>query len=625
MKNLSLFLICLVLSVFTFAQSSNSVPNQATSGPKHGNILPSKIIKSTKSHFHNQASQSKSSSRWYNYAFEVDELLGNIGTSSANFIFPDTTINVSYGSTIGTPWIHGIGVILDPTSDWFNSSQPSGTMLISKLDSFQLDSIGFYCFYDRNLGSTITDTLVIQYRITPSTYQYWIAATSSWVSTNYGTDTLMFKSINHDISGTISTNYADNYATIKLPLTATEANDTLANGLNFFKINIPNGLNVPAGNVIDASFTFIPGYTWTAGVDLLANKNTLRFISMEENGDNGGLGTYPSYIKGDWNSSQILPTSWKHTYNNYYPEYGYAASYGYENHWIEFKLTSNAGTTLPTIYTLTVTPDSIPMGGLTDSTTITIVTDTAWTLSCPDTWLTFSQTSGSGNTTVKVYYTTNPSSTASRNSNITITSAAAYLAAKVIPVHQLLYVAPPHYLSLSPLAMPVPYTSGSFVFNIDTDTAWTLTCLEPWFSTNKTSGTGAEAITVNYLQNPDTIQRIGGIRVVSEASATLQEDLIIIQSPLVNSISNQEYISNLEIFPNPFSELFTIQYSLQSSSHVVFHIYTISGEKIGSKEYGIQTSGEHKISYNGTKLPIGIYVYSIEVNGKRTYGKIVKK
>ena len=116
------------------------------------------------------------------------------------------------------------------------------------------------------------------------------------------------------------------------------ADDTLSNGINYFKI--PVNLSIPAGQTFVTAIQFIPGFTWTANVDTISHVNHMRFISYEENGDGGGAGTLPSYTKFDWNTSYILPASWMENSNSsvYAPSYAYTAPFGYEHHWIEFLL-----------------------------------------------------------------------------------------------------------------------------------------------------------------------------------------------------------------------------------------------------------------------------------------------
>lgn len=277
-------------------------------------------------------------SRWFGYGFELDNQLGNIATIGLNNVWPDSTILVNYSTGYSGPWIHAIGEAVNPKSSIFAAG---GGLVINEFMPYTIDSIAFYCFYYRETATaSAVDTLQIQILENGDGNYYWEQGASSWVMTNFGTDTLWFKGIKHDALVNYTTNPM--YTTYKFPLTAGMENDTLPNGVNYFKF--PINMSIAAGKTFVAGIQFIPGFTWTANVDTISNVNHLRFISYEENGDAGGAGTFPSYTKFDWNCSYILPESWMYnaTSEAYAPSYAYTAPFGYEHHWIEFLLTANA-------------------------------------------------------------------------------------------------------------------------------------------------------------------------------------------------------------------------------------------------------------------------------------------
>jgi hypothetical protein len=82
-------------------------------------------------------------SRWYCFAITMDDILQS---SAFNFnnLFPDTTILVDYGTSgFSGPWVHSLGNMLDPTSDWFNDPlyYPTG-LKVNKNMPYSLDSVG---------------------------------------------------------------------------------------------------------------------------------------------------------------------------------------------------------------------------------------------------------------------------------------------------------------------------------------------------------------------------------------------------------------------------------------------------------------------------------------------------
>lgn len=336
------FTLALVIS-FTWASAQNTGMGQVPANKPKLNDQELNLTakaKSLKEIFDARNAAKTPQSRWYNFAFSVDNILGNIATGSSNYFWPDSTALVNYSTGYSGTWIMGVADVFNPRSDWF---EDAAEMEVNDVMPYTLDSVGFYCFYyrDPSLANAV-DTLNFQFKVytgTTSNY-YWASSTSSWVQTNYGVDTILFKGIKHDpLKNTLSNDVA--VVNVKYPLHNGDENDTLSNGLNYFVV--PANVLVPINSVISTTVTFIPGFTWVPNVDTIDNLNRIRFVSYEENGDGGGSGTFPSYSHRDWNISYILPDSWM--YNSastvYAPSYAYTAGFAYEHHWIDYLVTAD--------------------------------------------------------------------------------------------------------------------------------------------------------------------------------------------------------------------------------------------------------------------------------------------
>lgn len=95
-----------------------------------------------------------------------------------------------------------------------------------------------------------------------------------------------------------------------------------------------------------------------------------------------------------------------------------------------------------------------------------------------------------------------------------------------------------------------------------------------------------------------------------------------------NVITSVEEQNDLPIFfslsqnyPNPFNGMTKISYNLPSSGNVKLIIYNALGEKIQLLLDNYQSSGNHTVSFDASRVPSGLYLYRIEFNGKQ----IVKK
>jgi len=88
----------------------------------------------------------------------------------------------------------------------------------------------------------------------------------------------------------------------------------------------------------------------------------------------------------------------------------------------------------------------------------------------------------------------------------------------------------------------------------------------------------------------------------------------------VTSVDNEEVkvlsFSLTQNFPNPFNPVTTINYSLDINSYVNLVIYNIIGEKVETLVSEFQNAGNHKINFNASNLPSGIYFYKLVSNSR---------
>lgn len=80
-------------------------------------------------------------------------------------------------------------------------------------------------------------------------------------------------------------------------------------------------------------------------------------------------------------------------------------------------------------------------------------------------------------------------------------------------------------------------------------------------------------------------------------------------------ISQPENFSLLQNYPNPFNPSTTISYKLKETGRVVLTVFDIMGREVAQLVNGMQSSGEHSVSFDGTNLPSGMYIYQLKTNG----------
>lgn len=65
--------------------------------------------------------------------------------------------------------------------------------------------------------------------------------------------------------------------------------------------------------------------------------------------------------------------------------------------------------------------------------------------------------------------------------------------------------------------------------------------------------------------------------------------------------------TTLSNFPNPFDQYTTISYTVGTSENIVISIFDAAGRLISIPVSGLQTPGEHRVSFDGAALETGLY------------------
>lgn len=76
-------------------------------------------------------------------------------------------------------------------------------------------------------------------------------------------------------------------------------------------------------------------------------------------------------------------------------------------------------------------------------------------------------------------------------------------------------------------------------------------------------------------------------------------------------------------YPNPFNPSTTINYSLDYPGYVNISIYNINGMEVSNPVKGYLPAGRHKLMFDGSSLPSGIYIYILETGYIRLFGKML--
>ena len=141
------------------------------------------------------------------------------------------------------------------------------------------------------------------------------------------------------------------------------------------------------------------------------------------------------------------------------------------------------------------------------------------------------------------------------------------------------------------------------------------------------AGTATFKILVAKSQNGNTaVDNITPLYIVNSGCESTSAPTVAKQAPLISEEILQPLI---QTFPNPFSKVTTIRYTLATDAHVNLGVYNNLGQKVAQLVNGRQAAGTHQANFNAAKWGAGIYQYQLQTldkNGKAIMlsGKMVR-
>lgn len=174
---------------------------------------------------------------------------------------------------------------------------------------------------------------------------------------------------------------------------------------------------------------------------------------------------------------------------------------------------------------LNVSDITIPTGNTTATLYIKASANCEWTITCTESWVSFSEKKGRGDLNVTITVTNNPSSTSSREAKVIIASKSV---SRTITITQ----SPnSEKLEISPTTMTFTSTTESQYATISSNTHWTVSGGASWVTVDKTEGDNNGTIKITVAANEAkesrstefTIRGIGGTTkqlTIQQAAAT---------------------------------------------------------------------------------------------------------
>jgi len=76
-------------------------------------------------------------------------------------------------------------------------------------------------------------------------------------------------------------------------------------------------------------------------------------------------------------------------------------------------------------------------------------------------------------------------------------------------------------------------------------------------------------------------------------------------------------------YPNPFNPTTNISYSLAEDGFVSLKVYNVLGKEVAALVNKVKPAGNYSVSFNASNLPSGVYIYTLQTNGKSLTQKMI--
>ncbi len=260
--------------------------------------------------------------------------------------------------------------------------------------------------------------------------------------------------------------------------------------------------------------------------------------------------------------------------------------------------------------TLTVSRNALPINATgSEKPTVELTSNTSWTASSSQAWLTVTPAAGSGNQTLTVGATPN-ASVSPRTAVLTLSASG--VSSQIVTVTQ---AGATPVLTLSTTSLNVNFAEGSTAqFEVASNAGWTASSSETWLTVSPASGSDNARLTVMAALNAAYTPRKATVTVRASGAADKTVEVTQAATPITSLPTAPG--TELSVFPNPATDLLQI---VGLPANGLVRIYTASGRLVKELRSEVQTT---QLSLND--LPNGLYLIHL-VSGDRTVSTKVFK
>ncbi len=170
---------------------------------------------------------------------------------------------------------------------------------------------------------------------------------------------------------------------------------------------------------------------------------------------------------------------------------------------------------------------------------------------------------------------------------------------------------------LAPVQFPLPLETISTTNGIIAELFFTLA-----------SGAAPQAIVIDKIESTEQVNYNGvdkwiqtGVYISDNSGTAIftpdfvpGKVVVVIPTAVIednNSLLPNEFALE-QNYPNPFNPATTIEFSLPSSGQTKLEVFNILGQNVATLVDGIMTAGNHKVEFDASRQPSGIYFYRLE-------------
>ncbi|TKJ41497.1 hypothetical protein CEE37_02740 [candidate division LCP-89 bacterium B3_LCP] len=130
-------------------------------------------------------------------------------------------------------------------------------------------------------------------------------------------------------------------------------------------------------------------------------------------------------------------------------------------------------------------------------------------------------------------------------------------------------------------------------------------------------GTTIEPQSYSYLDN------VGEGTYTYRLKETDISGAVTFSDPIEVTVSMASEYSLNTNFPNPFNPTTSISYSIADAGKVTIAVYDVSGRMVGTLVDGWKDAGSYEVTFNGTDLASGVYIYKMTAGSFTSTAKMV--